>query len=33
MRTPQPLTNTDGFKEEWDIPAYLRRRTRGNSRH
>ena len=29
VQRPQPLGNTDGFKEEWDIPAYLRRRGRG----
>ncbi len=31
VQRPQPLTNADGFKEEWDIPAYLRRRGRGGT--
>jgi len=31
MRTPKPMGNPDGFKEEWDIPAYLRRRSRGGA--
>ncbi len=28
MQRPQPLSGTEGFNQEWDIPAYLRRRDR-----
>ena len=28
VRTPQPIGSLDGFKDEWEIPAYLRRRAR-----
>lgn len=28
IRTPQPMGNMDGFQEEWDVPAYLRRNRR-----
>ena len=28
VRTPQPMGKMDGFKEEWDVPAYLRRARR-----
>jgi cell division protein FtsZ len=26
VTVPQPMSSLEGFKEEWDIPAYLRRR-------
>ncbi|MFQ5508501.1 MAG: cell division protein FtsZ [Leptospirillia bacterium] len=32
-RAPQPPKSPDGFKAEWDIPAYLRRGQHGEANH
>ena len=33
VTVPQPMSSLEGFKEEWDIPAYLRRTRRPEAGH